>query len=188
MFHDDCVGSSGAIDQAWFAMLLVNDPNTELVGSLRPPRENVLRAALRKVFAWRDGGGAFEQPARLRSRAPLWVTSALIVAALSVAGADALRPHFALAGASSEQASPRSESTALMAHSPPLLRVEPAPASSARPLRDLLDVRPAATPTTAVAVARGVAQGKAAPKAGTKASRRHAPRNWLATHRVLRQR
>jgi hypothetical protein len=184
MFHDDCVGSCEAVEQAgdqtWFAMLLVNDPNAELVGSLRPPREDAL-AASSEVFEGHVAGDAVEGAPRWRSRAPLWVASGLIVAALGIAAAaaDALLPSFALASASAEPASPRVGSTALVARNP-LASAEPVGAS-ARPLRDLLDVKHAETPTAAGEDERGATQDKAAPTTITKKSpSRRASRSWLA--------
>jgi hypothetical protein len=192
MFHDDCVGSCESIDQIWFAMLLVNDPNAELVGALR---ESVAPAALAEAFEASDGSVAAERPEGLRSRAPLWVASGLIVAALAVVGVAAELPRLqaGLASVASERAELRIGATALLARDP-LPRAEGAAVTVTRPLRARLGMEPAPSETAPVALAPEAEQGQAAATpAAKKASasaaqravgKRRASRNWLAMSRL----
>jgi hypothetical protein len=99
MSQDEMPFSSHAADQAWFSMLLVNDPNTALVGSLRPSRLHPIWVALRRPF---ERGAprpepavsdAVEQIPGLRPRPTRWLGPVLLAlgVALAVGGSGRAR-------------------------------------------------------------------------------------------------
>lgn len=85
MSRDEAPLSTHVADQAWFSMLLVNDPNTALAASLRPSREHPLWAALRRPFErgvpleLGSNEGAEDMPG-LRPRAGRWLGAGLLLA------------------------------------------------------------------------------------------------------------
>ncbi len=88
MSRDEAPLSTHAADQTWFSMLLVNDPNTALVASLRPSRQHPLWAALRRPFerlAPHRVLDASEIPGLRPRRAP-WIAAGLLLG-LAVTGA-----------------------------------------------------------------------------------------------------
>lgn len=50
MLQDELPASSRGPDQVWFSMIMVNDPNAALFGSLRPSRPHPILAAMRRPF------------------------------------------------------------------------------------------------------------------------------------------
>jgi len=90
MSNDDLCGSRASLDETWCAMLLVNDPDAALIGSLRPRPENRLAAALREALEERPREEpSLEEPARLRSRAPFWVAGGLLAGVVALAASFA---------------------------------------------------------------------------------------------------
>lgn len=89
MLQEELPASSRGPDQVYFSMLMVNDPNAALFGSLRPARVHPLVAALRRPFE------AVPQPAPepvesapgLRPRWSRWIAAGLLL--LGVGGAEA---------------------------------------------------------------------------------------------------
>ena len=181
-------------------MLLVNDPNAALVGSLRPRPENALVAALREGLggpARQDAGASLEEPARLRSRAPFWVAGGLLAGVIVLMGAVA---HELSAGAAARvavaepvAAPSRAGSTVLTRH------VAPAPVAQVVAPVVSAPSAPSATPVasaSSASSASAVAPRAAAPsarargrlqKAGKSAKKPGGPRayeNWLAPSRV----
>lgn len=81
MFQEELPASSRGPDQVWFSMIMVNDPNAALFGSLRPSRPHPIVAALRRPFeslapaAPRPVDEARE-PA-LRPHRPRWLAAAI---------------------------------------------------------------------------------------------------------------
>jgi hypothetical protein len=170
-------------------MLLVNDPNAALVGSLRPRPENPLIAALREGLA----GPSLEEPA-LRSRAPFWVAGGLLAAVIVLVGAVA---HELSAGAAARVAAEpvsapaRAGSTVLASdltpHTPPAPIAPPVAPAVTPPIATALTTASVAAPrATAKATAKAPARarlqrtGKSAKKAG--GPRAH--KNSLAPSRV----
>ena len=128
MSRDEVPPSSHAADQAWLSMLLVNDPNTALVGSLRPARQRPLWAALLRPFqspaplpAPETGWGTKQVPA-LRSRPTGWVGAGLLLA-LGV-GLAGVRPERVQLAAAEAYATFQSER---LASATPPVRPAPAP-------------------------------------------------------------
>jgi hypothetical protein len=82
MSRDEAPPSTHAATQAWFSLLLANDPNTALVGSLRPPRENRLWAALRRAFERSPPSplGLTDEMPELRPRTGRWIGAGLALA------------------------------------------------------------------------------------------------------------
>jgi hypothetical protein len=117
-------------------MLLVNDSDAALIGSLRPRPENRLGAALREE-------ASFEEAVRQRSRVPFWVAGGLIagVVALVVAehapsavraGATVLaRPAAVASLAAAPAASTRSAAPVVAAPAPAQAVTPTAPAARA---------------------------------------------------------
>jgi hypothetical protein len=111
-------------------MLLVNDPNTALVGSLRPSRQHPLWAALRRPFERAPVAvGAAEPIAGLRPRPGRWLGAGLLLV-LGIGGAVAGPEHLwkAAAEAGTTTVAPRAgrAGTTTLA-----LRAPPPPAFSA---------------------------------------------------------
>jgi hypothetical protein len=82
MSLDEIPPSSHAASQAWFSMMLANDPNTALVASLRPRRQSSLWAALRRPFEQQPPLAlerADEMPG-LRPRSARWLGVGLLLA------------------------------------------------------------------------------------------------------------
>lgn len=50
MYQEELPASSRGPDQVWFSMIMVNDPNAALFGSLRPSRPHPILAAIRRPF------------------------------------------------------------------------------------------------------------------------------------------
>jgi hypothetical protein len=104
MSRDEVPPSSHAADQAWFSMLLVNDPNTALVGSLRPSQQPPLWAALLRPFQTQpplpapEADWTMEQGLGLRSRPTGWVKTGLLLAlGVGLAGLGSERVRVAAA-------------------------------------------------------------------------------------------
>jgi hypothetical protein len=81
MFQEEVPASSRGPEQVWFSMIMVNDPNAALFGSLRPSRPHPIVAALRRPFE-RHAPTAprpvheVDEPA-LRPRRSRWISAAL---------------------------------------------------------------------------------------------------------------
>jgi hypothetical protein len=81
MFQEELPASSRGPDQVWFSMIMVNDPNAALFGSLRPSRPHPILAAIRRPFE-RVAPAAprpvdAEQEPALRPRRSRWIGAAL---------------------------------------------------------------------------------------------------------------
>jgi hypothetical protein len=81
MFQEEAPASSRGPDQVWFSMIMVNDPNAALFGSLRPSRPHPIVAALRRPFEALAPAAprpvSDELPPALRPRRSRWVAAAL---------------------------------------------------------------------------------------------------------------
>ena len=81
MLQEEVPASSRGPDQVWFSMIMVNDPNAALFGSLRPTRPHPILAAIRRPFE-RIAPAATrpvsdEPEPALRPRRSRWVAAAL---------------------------------------------------------------------------------------------------------------
>jgi hypothetical protein len=100
MSLDEAPLSIRAADQAWFSMLLANDPNTALLGSLRPSRRHSFWAALwpferRVSLHTLQAGEGVESIPGLRSGSARWIGGLLV---LGVGLAATLLPSAAFQG------------------------------------------------------------------------------------------
>jgi len=81
MFQEEVPASSRGPDQVWFSMIMVNDPNAALFGSLRPSRPHPILAAIRRPFERLAPAAPRpvneEQEPALRPRRSRWVAAAL---------------------------------------------------------------------------------------------------------------
>ena len=81
MFQEELPASSRGPDQVWFSMIMVNDPNAALFGSLRPSRPHPIVAAIRRPFERLAPAAPRpveeEQEPALRPRRPRWFAAAL---------------------------------------------------------------------------------------------------------------
>ncbi|MEO8184410.1 MAG: hypothetical protein ABI895_36845 [Deltaproteobacteria bacterium] len=142
MSPDEATPSTHPASQTWFAMLLANDPNTALIGALRPSRKHAFWEALQRPFEGRAphlapmAREAGEQIPGLRPRPTRWFGAALLLAlgvGLATVGLEKVR----------------------------LAPVEAPTASAALPGEPLaattLSARPAPYPAVAVPIATSVA-------------------------------
>lgn len=107
-------------------MLLVNDPNTALAGSLRPSREHPLWAALRRPFERPPLPSELEDIPGLRPRTGRWLGAALLLALTAVlAGVGLDRAGLTSFGAVAASVAPQQERVGATT-----LALRPAPASA----------------------------------------------------------
>jgi hypothetical protein len=127
MSRDEVPFSSHAADQAWFSMLLVNHPNTAIVGALRPSRRHPIWVALRRPFERGvprlepAASDAVEQIPGLRPRPARWLGPALLAlgVALAVGGSERARMAAATPTASAAVQEQRIGTTKLSARPVP---------------------------------------------------------------------
>lgn len=159
-------------------MLLVNDPNTALFGSLRPPRHSSLWAALQRPFERRAtlASEAGEQIPGLRPRGTRWLGAGLLLAlVVGLASVGLERARTAPAEANTAVAALHGErlsSTGLSSGPAPARQLpeavaarSPAPASAA--------LRP---PEPALSFAASVAPPATEPRAQPRARAQDVPR------------